>query len=312
MALVSRLLLGLAIAVGAMVTALFIGPDGWGAGGNFELIPVRLPRVLGALVAGCALGMAGAAQQGVFRNPLADPGLTGVFGGALLGLGVLFALAPDLAWEQTWRIPAAAGLGALAATSALLILNRGRSGVNLILAGLGINALAGAGTLLITASSDSARTTLLLTGAGNWLGLITLELAWLPLVLAVAAGLLLLTQARGLDRLSLGEHVAQTMGTDVKSLTWRTALLTSLAAGAATCLCGPIAFIGLLAPHVARRLVGATHQHVLPAAGWVGGLLLLLADTAGRAGWLGLNLPAGALVALVGAPAFIWLARRHV
>ena len=306
-----RLVVLLAAVGFAGLGALAVGPDGWGTGVNHELVAVRLPRVLAALVAGWALGVAGATQQGVFRNPLADPGLTGVFGGAVLGLGLLLALAPEAAWERAWYLPAAAGLGSLAATSLLVALGRGRPIGGLILAGLGINALAGAGSMVVMGLSEEARSTLMLTGAGNWLGFVTLELIAAPIAVALLAGALALTLAGGLDRLALGEEAAWTAGTDGRGLAWRAALLTSLAAGAATCLCGPIAFVGLLAPHLGRAVAGAAHRRALPAAGLAGSLLLLLADTAGRCGWLGLTLPAGALVALAGAPAFLWLARRH-
>lgn len=295
----------------AAVAALMLGPDGWGGGVNQEWLLLRLPRVLAALAAGAALGMAGAAQQGVFRNPLADPGLTGVFGGALLGAALLLSLAPEAAWEKAWRLPAATAAGSLAATATLLLIGRGRGTGGLLLAGLGINALAGAATLLVTAWSDGARSTVAMATAGNWLGFVGPELVALPLLVVVATGFLLLTQARGLDALSLGESSAWASGEDPRGIAWRGAILASVAAGAAVCLAGQLAFVGLLAPHLARRLVGAAHLRVLPMAALMGGLLVLLADTAGRCGWLGRPLPAAGLVALVGAPAFLWLARRH-
>jgi iron complex transport system permease protein len=291
--------------------ALLVGPDGWGDGMNHEWLMLRLPRVLAALGAGAALGMAGAGQQGVFRNPLADPGLTGVFGGALLGAALLLSLAPEAAWEEAWRLPAATAAGSLGATALLLALGRGRGTGGLLLAGLGINALAGAATLLVTSWADGARATVAMATAGNWLGFVGLELVALPLLVVIAAGVLLMTQARGLDTLALGESSAWAAGADPRALAWRSALLASVAAGAAVCLAGQVAFVGLLAPHLARRLVGAAHARVLPAAALTGALIVLLADTAGRCGWLGRPLPAAGLVALLGAPAFLWLARRH-
>lgn len=307
----ARLLALALLTAAAGGAALSLGPDGWGDGLNHEWLMLRLPRVLAALAAGAALGMAGAAQQGVFRNPLADPGLTGVFGGALLGAALLLALAPDAAWEKAWRLPAATAAGSLAATALLLALGRGRGTGGLLLAGLGINALAGAATLLVTSWADGARATVAMATAGNWLGFVGPELIALPLVVVLVTGALLMTQARGLDTLALGESSAWAAGTDPGALAWRGALLASVAAGAAVCLAGQVAFVGLLAPHLARRLVGAAHARALPAAALAGALIVLLADTAGRCGWLGRPLPAAGLVALIGAPAFLWLARRH-
>ena len=137
------------VTLAAGLAAVWVGVDGWGAGLNGELVLLRLPRVLGAMVAGAALGAAGAAQQGLFRNPLADPGLTGVFGGALLGVTALVALGAGVAWEKPWLLPVAAGAGALAATLALVAFARGKSPSGLLLSGLGINALAGAATLAL-------------------------------------------------------------------------------------------------------------------------------------------------------------------
>lgn len=305
-------LLGLVLACAAMgALALASGRDGLGLGENGEWLLIRLPRVIGALVAGWALGTAGAAQQGLFRNPLADPGLTGVFGGAILGTTLLLAIAGDLAWESAWSLPAAAAAGALAATLALLAVGRGRSVGGLLLAGLGINALTGAATLVVMTWADGARGSIVNAQLGNWLGMLTLELTVAPGLLGVAAGCLLLTTARDLDRLALGEPGARHAGVDVGAASWRIAGLTALAAGAATCLCGQVAFVGLLAPHLARRLVGPAHRWSVPMAGLCGAMLVTAADTLGRVAPLGKALPASAVLALLGAPAFLWLARRH-
>ena len=299
----------LCLALGSLAVAL--GRDGIGLGQNGEWVLIRLPRVLGALAAGWALGIAGCAQQGLFRNPLADPGLTGVFGGALLGVTLLLCAAPDLAWDNRWALPIAAASGALAAMSALLALGRGRSVAGLLLAGLGINALAGAATLLAMTWAEGERGSIVTAQLGGWLGMLTPELAALPSLIGIVAGLLLLTQARGLDRLALGEAAARHSGTDPAAAARQIAGLTAVAAGAATCLCGQVAFVGLLAPHLARGLVGPAHRWAMPTAGLCGALLVLTADTLGRTALPERNLPASALIALIGAPAFIWLARRH-
>ena len=290
--------------------ALACGSAGFGWGANGELLMLRLPRVLAALAAGCALGTGGANQQGVFRNPLADPGLTGVFGGALLGIALLLAGGTDFAWNHRWAIPAAAFGGALAASAALVALGDGRSSSKLLLAGLGINAFTAAATLVVAARFPEARDTLINGAAGDWLGSATLELAWAPILGCIAAALLLLTQARALDRLALGEDMAFCLGTDVRATRRRGVILTALAAAAATCLVGQVAFIGLLAPHLARALVGPRHDAVLPLSGLLGAALLLLADTLGRSLWSQAPLSAAAMAALLGAPAFVWIASR--
>lgn len=299
------------LALAGGLAAVWFGPDGWGGGLNGELALLRLPRVIAALAAGAALGAAGAAQQGLFRNPLADPGLTGVFGGSLVGVTALVALAPELAWEKTWLLPMSAGAGALGATLALVALTRGKGPAGLLLAGLGINALAGAATIALSAWAEGSRSTLAVVQTGNWLGHITLELVAWPALAALAAILALWLLSRRLDLLGLGESGAWLAGVDAGATGRQAAVLTSVAAGAATCLCGQMAFVGLLAPHLARTLVGPRHAWALPTSAATGALLVLAADTAGRAGLLGKTLPASALVALVGAPAFIWLARRH-
>ena len=300
-------LLGLVLLI---FVALSVGSagTGWGDGGGLVLL--RTPRILAALAAGLALGIGGAAQQGVFRNPLADPGLTGVFGGALLGIAVLLGATPALAWQRPWIIPLAAFLGALL-TSVLLVLISGRGNTaRLLITGLGLNAFTAAGTLVIASRSNESRELLTNGAYGDWLGMATLELIWLPCVLCAVASILLLTLSRSFDLLSFGEDSAQANGCAVnRSRRWAVRL-TALAAAAATCLVGQVAFIGLLAPHLARGIIGPRHRLMMPLSGLLGGGLLLCADTIGRAAWPQNPLSAAAVMALLGAPLFIWIARR--
>lgn len=291
--------------------ALALGSAGWGWGKDYELLALRLPRVLAAVVAGFALGIGGGTQQGLFRNPLADPGLTGVFGGALLGIAILMAGGGSWIWEHTWAIPVAAFVGA-SFISILLVVVGGRGSTSkLLLTGLGLNAFAAAGTLIIANLFSSSRDVLLSGITGDWLGLATLSSIMWPIGLCLTASILLLVQARALDQLSLGEEVAQTRGLEVNSVRRRGILLTALAAAAATCLVGQVAFVGLIAPHCARLLIGPRHKFMLPLAGLIGALLLLLADTLGRSLWPQTPLSAAAMTALLGAPVFIWIASRH-
>ena len=302
---------GIILLAGLVLLALSVGAGvfGWGEGGSWAQL--RLPRVLAALAAGLALGIGGAAQQGVFRNPLADPGLTGVFGGALFGIAVLLGLSPESAWQRAWFIPAAAFAGALGTSTLLALIGSGGSSARLLLTGLGLNAFTAAGTLVIASRSGESRELLTNGAYGDWLGMATLELAWLPTLLCVLAALLLLPLARSLDLLSFGEDAARGFGGDVGRTRRQAVLLTALAAAAATCLVGQVAFSGLLAPHLARAMVGPRHAKVLPLSALLGAILLLGADTIGRGVWSQAPLSAAAVTAVLGAPLFIWIARRN-
>ena len=301
---------GCFLLAGLVLLALSVGAQGLGWGDGGSLILLRTPRVLAALAAGLALGIGGAAQQGVFRNPLADPGLTGVFGGALFGIAVLLGLCPEAAWQRAWFIPAAAFGGALGTSALLVLIGGGGSSARLLLTGLGLNAFTAAGTLVIASRSGESRELLTNGAYGDWLGMATLELTWLPGLLCLAAALLLLPLARSFDLLAFGEDAARGFGGDVRATRGRAVLLTALAAAAATCLVGQVAFIGLLAPHLARAMVGPRHAKVLPLSALLGAGLLLAADTLGRGLWPQAPLSAAAVTAVLGAPLFIWIARR--
>jgi iron complex transport system permease protein len=305
-------LAGLAGLVALVALALSVGAQGFGMGDGGAWALLRAPRVLAALAAGLALGIGGAAQQGVFRNPLADPGLTGVFGGALFGIALLLGIAPEAAWQRAWFLPAAAFAGALGTSALLVICGRGGSSARLLLTGLGLNAFTAAGTLVIASRSGESRELLTNGAFGDWLGMATFELTWLPILLCFAATLLLLPSARALDLLAFGEDAARGFGVDVSGDRRNAVLLTALAAAAATCLVGQVAFIGLLAPHLARKIVGPRHAWVLPCSAFLGAALLLGADTLGRGLWPQSPLSAATVTAVLGAPLFIWIARgRH-
>ena len=304
-------LAGFVLLAGLVVLALSVGAQGFGWGDGGSLVLLRTPRVLAALAAGLALGVGGAAQQGVFRNPLADPGLTGVFGGALFGIALLLGFFPEAAWQRAWCIPAAAFTGALATSALLVVLGGGGATSRLLLAGLGLNAFTAAGTLVIASRSGESRELLTNGAYGDWLGMATLELTWLPVLLTFIAAAWLLTLARSLDLLSFGEDAARGFGADVGDTRRRAVILTALAAAAATCLVGQVAFIGLLAPHLARAMVGPRHAKVLPLSALLGAGLLLAADTVGRGLWPQAPLSAAAVTAVLGAPLFIWIARRQ-
>ena len=270
------------------------------------LTELRLPRAALALVYGATLGASGAAVQALFANPLASPDLTGTTSGAALGAVVtayIFGFAAPLA------LSAGAVAGALGALLLLLALAGPRAETaTLLLAGLAISALAGALTTLALALAPSP---FAFYDAYDWLmgSLVDRSLAQLGFaaVPALATLVLLLRLGRPLDRLALGEEVAQSIGHDILSLRLQVVCLTALGVGACVAICGAIGFIGLVAPIFARRLVGGhPGRAVLPAA-MIGALLLIAADLVARLAPLGRTLPIGVVTALLGAPFFLWL-----
>ena len=270
------------------------------------VVELRLPRALLALAYGATLGASGAAIQALFANPLASPDLTGTTSGAALGAVVtayLFGFSAPLA------LSIGAVAGALGALALLLALAGPKAETaTLLLSGLAISALAGALTTLALALAPSP---FAFYDAYDWLmgSLIDRSLeqaafAALPALLTIG---LLLRLGPALDRLSLGEEVAQSLGHDIARLRLQVICLTALGVGACVAICGAIGFIGLIAPIFARRLTrGHPGRAILPAAA-IGALLLVLADLAVRLAPLGRTLPIGVVTALIGAPFFLWL-----
>jgi iron complex transport system permease protein len=302
------LLLGLAFAAGVLLpfeslSALFDQDRDLAIA---LLIELRLPRALLALAYGATLGASGAAVQALFANPLASPDLTGTTSGAALGAVVtayLFGFAAPLALS----IGSVAGaLGALA----LLIALAGPKAetATLLLSGLAISALAGALTTLALALAPSP---FAFYDAYDWLmgSLIDRSLdqaAFAAFPALVTIGLLM-RLGPGLDRLALGEDVAQSLGHDVGRLRLQVICLTAFGVGACVAICGAIGFVGLIAPIFARRLTrGHPGRAILPAA-LIGAVLLIAADLAVRLAPLGRTLPIGVVTALIGAPFFLWL-----
>lgn len=284
------------------------------------VLDIRLPRVLLALLVGAALAQAGAAMQGIFRNPLAEPGLIGISSGAALAaVAVIVLLEPSglfAIFPARWVLPLATFAGGAAATVLVLrlALVDGQTRVaTLLLAGLALNAVAGAGIGFFShVASDSAlrSVTFWMFGSLGRAGWGEIAVAG-PLLLASL--LLLPREARALDALLLGESEAGHLGVDVEHLKRRVTVLVVLAAGAAVALAGIIAFVGLLVPHLVRLAFGPGHRALLPLSALTGALLLSLADTASRVALAPTELPIGILTALVGGPFFLALLlhRRH-
>ncbi len=270
---------------------------------------IRLPRILVAMLVGSALASVGVVMQGVFRNPLADPGITGVSAGAAVGAvaGITLGLSGGL----QWGVPLAAFAGSLGVALILqLILRSARSPGNytIILVGVSINAFAGA---LISILVANAREDALARGAVFWLAG-DLELrTWTHAALAagpILLGLgLLLALTSSLDALLLGDDVASTSGHDAHRTRLTLLLIASLITGAAVAVSGIISFVGLVVPHAVRLLVGAKHSLLLPLSAIYGALFLVLTDSIARAATISVVIQTGAVSALIGAPIFLAL-----
>jgi iron complex transport system permease protein len=307
----SHLLAALARRIG-LPTAVAVSPVEEAA-----LFAIRLPRIALGLGAGATLGVAGAALQALFRNPLADPGLIGVSGGAACGaVGwiVLGGLAPG--WLQGSRATplAAFAVGLAAAAGVYWIARRGAHTdiATLLLAGLAMNALTAAGVGYLTYLGTDAQLRTLTFWLLGGLGGATWHEVWPMLLMMGAACLGLLALARSYDVLALGERTAGHLGLRVQTLQRCTIGCVALGAGASVALTGVIGFVGLVAPHLVRLLGGASHRYVLPASALMGALLLVLADLLARTAVAPAELPVGIVTSALGAPFFIVLLRRRL
>jgi iron complex transport system permease protein len=262
---------------------------------------IRLPRTLGAWLVGALLGLAGAVAQGLFRNPLADPYLLGTASGASLGVVLVLSAGVSVGgWWASLGMAGAAFLGALAAMALTWILSAGAQHTGrLLLAGVVVGVMLGAvGDLVVTLSPQvlRARQGFLL----GQTGLVDASACWLLAAGWVFCWLMTRRYARALDALTLGESVASSLGLDVaRARSWLVAGMAA-ATGVAVAQAGLVAFVGLLAPHLARRLWGGLHRQQLWASSVMGGLLLLGADVASRLLIAPQELPVGILTSVVG------------
>lgn len=278
--------------------------------GDHAVVQARVPRTVLGLLAGGALGLAGAAMQGVARNPLADPGILGVNAGAALAVvaGIHLAGVASLT-GYLWLAFAGA---AAAAVVVYLIAAAGGGGatpVKLALAGAALSAALFSLMNVVLISSQDTLDLFRFWQVGGLAGRDwSVVLAGLPFL---AAGAVIVVGAgRALNGLALGDDVARGLGQRVGLARGVTALGVVLLCGAATALAGPIGFVGLVVPHAVRLLSGPDYRWILPLSLVLGPCLLLLADVAGRVVLLPGEVPAGIMTALVGAPVFVWLVRR--
>ncbi|QLC77522.1 iron ABC transporter permease [Pseudomonas sp. LPB0260] len=278
---------------------------------------IRLPRTLLGLAVGAVLALTGVAMQGLFRNPLADPGLIGVSGGAALGAAVAIvggaAFGGLPAGLEPYLLSACAFGGGLMVTSLVYRLGRrdGQTDVaTMLLAGIALTALAGAAIGLFTYLADDATLRSLTFWNLGSLNGASYSRLWPLLLITLGVALWLPRRARALNALLLGESEARHLGFDVERLKRELVLCTALGVGAAVAAAGMIGFVGLVVPHLVRLLTGPDHRLLLPAAMLAGAALLLLADLAARLLLAPAELPIGIVTALLGAPFFLYLLVR--
>ncbi len=326
-----QLLLGLLL-LGLLFMVLGLGTGSGGlswqawqadaASGQLAFIvgEIRAPRTLGAALVGALLGLAGAIAQGVFRNPLADPYLLGAAAGASLGVVLVLAAGAlvghvvslaTAAWLARLGLVAAAFAGALAGVLLTVVLARGaQHTLRLLLSGVVVAALLGAlndGVTLLAPDTLRGKQAFLLgsTAFVGWPGVSLLALG-----LAVALPLTLRV-ARALDALTLGDDSARSLGLPLAQVRFVLVTLLALCTALAVSQAGLIAFVGLVAPHVVRRLAPSPHAFLLGAAALTGGVLLLMADVAARALLAPQELPVGILTGVLGGGYLVWLLHRR-
>ena len=268
---------------------------------------VRLPRLMLSAGIGAVLGLSGAALQGLLRNPLAEPGVLGISSGA--ALGAVIAIYYGFAAQFTLAAPIFALVGAFATAGIALLLSRGGGVLSLILSGVAVSSIAAAG---IAVALNLAPNPYAAYEIMTWLMGSLADRSWDHVKLAapfmMVGALMLLSTGRALDALTLGEAQAESMGVAVGRISLFILLGTALSVGAATAVAGSIGFVGLIAPHLVRPMVGYRPGKLLIPAALTGAILVTLADIGTRTLVFGnqpLNL--GVLISIVGAPFFLWL-----
>jgi iron complex transport system permease protein len=272
----------------------------------FIINTLRLPRTIVAFLVGVGLAIAGTITQGITRNPLAAPEIIGVNAGATLAAVSLLVLLPN---APVSLLPFAAFVGALTVAILIYLLawQGGSSPIRLILVGIGFDLIVGALTdIMITFGDIDTVSQALVWLAGSVYGRTWSQvMALIPWI--IIFGLMALLLTRELNTLNLGDEVARGLGSQVE---WQRGLLllTSVAlAGASIATAGAVGFVGLMAPHLGRQLVGASHEGLLPVSAMMGGMLVVIADLLGRVLFAPLELPCGIITAAIGAPYFVYL-----
>ena len=309
LAILSACFLGsTALPADRLLAALFGGAE---AGDRLVVWQIRLPRAIAAYIVGAALGISGAALQGLLRNPLAEPGVLGVSASA--SLMATFALYYGIASITPWAVPIAAIIGALTATGLITIAAlRTQSVVTLILIGVGLSSFAGAAMSLLM---NLAPNPFSLSDMINWMLGSVANRSFHEITLAapfiLAGGATLFATRRGLSALTLGEEAAAGIGLNLRRQQIFTVVGAGLATGGAVALAGAIGFVGIVAPHIIRPFVGHDPARSLVPSALFSGLILVVADIFVRLMPTSAELKLGVVAALIGAPAFVWIAMQR-
>ncbi|MFF0545130.1 FecCD family ABC transporter permease [Nocardia thailandica] len=290
---------------------LDLGPLPAHPAGDVTLWEVRFPRVLLAILVGASLATAGALLQGVFANPLAEPGVIGVSAGAAVGAGTVIVIGG--AFVASWSVAAAAFAAGLFTTALVYLLSRsnGRTEVvTLILTGVAVNAFAGGLiAFLLFVASPAARDQIVFWQLGSLNGATWSSVAVVAALGAVGVAAAVAVASR-LDLLALGEAPARHLGLDVERLRRQVIVIVAVLTAAGVAFTGIILFVGLIVPHLVRMLVGPGHRVLVPLSAILGAVVLLGADVCARTLVDNADLPLGMLTSLIGGPFFFWLLRR--
>ncbi len=275
---------------------------------------IRLPRIILAVVVGMALASAGAVMQGLFRNPLADPGLLGISSGAslMVGITILFpAVFPPIMMLYGKMVAAFAGSLFICVLIYLYSLNEQCNLAKMILLGVAINAIIGAVMGGLSYISDESQLRQLSLWSMGHLGKGSWDLVFVSISLIFPALFGVIKLARQLNILQLGDEDAHYLGINVERIKRYLLLLCAVLIGTSVAVSGIIAFVGLVVPHMIRLQIGANHKWLIPGSALGGACLLLLADTLARTLVAPTEIPVGLLTSLIGGPYFLWLILRH-
>lgn len=283
---------------------------------SIVLFEIRIPRVLLAAFVGASLGISGASLQGLFRNPLADPGLIGVSAGAALGASFVIVVGSSFFPEfifGTFILPFSAIIGASFVISLLYIFTQGfgYQGITyMLLVGIAVNAFASVGIGILTyISTDSELRGLTFWTMGSFGGS-SWQLIMPALIIISLTVLWLIPSSRKLDLLQLGEPEAYRLGVDVRRLKFKVIISSAVIVGLSVSLSGMIGFVGLVVPHLVRLLGGVNHNYLLPGSALLGASLMMGADLLSRILIQPAELPVGLITSGIGAPFFLWLIFR--
>lgn len=277
---------------------------------QIAVVELRLPRTIGDLLIGAGLASAGALMQGMTRNPLADSGLLGINAGASFGVALCLAFFSNVTFGLTIFVSfLGAAVSVFLVFGLLLLKHRKLDATRLVLAGLAVSMFLTALTQGISILTNTGQP-LTFWSAGGTAGIRMdqLKIAAPVLIAALIAALLL---SRQVSLLSLGEEAARSLGLNLNRSRLLTILVVLLLAGTCTALAGPVAFVGLLVPHIVRRFAGGRYEAILPCSMMLGALMMVLADILSRTLNAPTETPVGLIFAVIGVPAFIWISRKE-